>query len=231
MVVVVGAVVDVVEVDVVVVDVDVVEVDVVVVVGTVFGPAHASFAVAPAGPEAPDTMAAVPAATSAAARAAWSERARRAFWARLCIRFHLPNCSKSQTGYGASVIRKALKAAVALGFLAVIALLVKRFLVPTPASPTEGPPPAPAPPSPPQATSAPVTPTPAPAEPSSSTTPPPQWTDPVDATCPASHPVKAKLKSRVFRRPGAPGYDASVPDRCYVSAEAAEVDGFHEAKR
>lgn len=48
---------------------------------------------------------------------------------------------------------------------------------------------------------------------------------------PASHPVKAKVSSRVYRVPGMPGYERSVPDRCYESPEAAEADGFTRATR
>lgn len=48
---------------------------------------------------------------------------------------------------------------------------------------------------------------------------------------PATHPVKAKLSSRLYRVPGMPMYDRSVPDRCYESPEAAEADGFTRAAR
>ena len=48
---------------------------------------------------------------------------------------------------------------------------------------------------------------------------------------PPSHPVKAKLSSRVYRVPGMSGYERSVPDRCYASPEAAEADGFTRAAR
>ena len=48
---------------------------------------------------------------------------------------------------------------------------------------------------------------------------------------PATHPVKAKVASRVYRVPGMPMYERTAPDRCYVSAEAAEADGFTRAAR
>lgn len=48
---------------------------------------------------------------------------------------------------------------------------------------------------------------------------------------PSTHPVKVKLSSRIYREPGASGYDRTRPDRCYTSAEAAEADGFVRAKR
>ena len=57
------------------------------------------------------------------------------------------------------------------------------------------------------------------------------WVEPVGDVCPPSHPIKAKLGSRVFRRPGAPGYENSRPDRCYASEGAARRGGFNEAQR
>lgn len=46
-----------------------------------------------------------------------------------------------------------------------------------------------------------------------------------------SHPIKAKLSSRVYRVPGMPMYDRTVADRCYPTVEAAEADGFNRAAR
>ena len=48
---------------------------------------------------------------------------------------------------------------------------------------------------------------------------------------PPSHPVKAKVASRVYRVPGMASYDQTKPDRCYPTPEAAEADGFTRAKR
>ena len=48
---------------------------------------------------------------------------------------------------------------------------------------------------------------------------------------PATHPVKAKLKSGIYHLPGMLNYDRTVPDRCYRDAEAAEADGLRTAKR
>jgi hypothetical protein len=48
---------------------------------------------------------------------------------------------------------------------------------------------------------------------------------------PRTHPVKAKLVSRLYRVPGMPLYDRTVPDRCYTTPEAAEADGFTRAAR
>lgn len=57
------------------------------------------------------------------------------------------------------------------------------------------------------------------------------WVEPDGDVCPPDHPIKVKLRSKVFRRPGGPGYDTSRPDRCYASAGAASRAGFTEAQR
>lgn len=69
-------------------------------------------------------------------------------------------------------------------------------------------------------------PTPAPAGSADGT-----WVHPDDGACPASHPVKAKLRSRVFHLPGMVHYDRTNADRCYRDGAAAEGDGFRQAKR
>jgi hypothetical protein len=48
---------------------------------------------------------------------------------------------------------------------------------------------------------------------------------------PASHPVKAKVASKLYRVPGMADYDRVRADRCYESVEAAEADGFSRARR
>ena len=48
---------------------------------------------------------------------------------------------------------------------------------------------------------------------------------------PSTHPVKAKLVSRLYRVPGMPMYKRTVADRCYTTPEAAEADGFTRAAR
>ena len=60
----------------------------------------------------------------------------------------------------------------------------------------------------------------------------PTWVSP-DATGggPSTHPVKVKMASKVYRDPGAPGYDRCRADRYYTSVAAAEADGFTRAKR
>lgn len=58
------------------------------------------------------------------------------------------------------------------------------------------------------------------------------WVDPgEDGMCPASHPVKAKLSSKVFHLPGMANYERTKADRCYPDAETAEADGLRQAKR
>jgi len=57
------------------------------------------------------------------------------------------------------------------------------------------------------------------------------WVDPVDGACPTSHPVKAKLSSKIFHVRGMGNYERTNPDRCYVDAATAEDDGLRPAKR
>jgi hypothetical protein len=71
-------------------------------------------------------------------------------------------------------------------------------------------------------------PSPAPASPSGAKGGP---VEPVDGVCPATHPVKAKERSRIFHVPGGLSYARTVPDRCYADAATATADGFRAAKR
>lgn len=57
------------------------------------------------------------------------------------------------------------------------------------------------------------------------------WVEPDGDVCPTSHPVKAKLGSKIFHVPGGLSYDRTRPDRCYRDAAAAEADGLRPAKR
>jgi hypothetical protein len=57
------------------------------------------------------------------------------------------------------------------------------------------------------------------------------WVEPVAGACPPTHPVKAKMTSKIFHLPGMANYDRTTPDRCYVDASAAEADGLRAAKR
>jgi hypothetical protein len=56
------------------------------------------------------------------------------------------------------------------------------------------------------------------------------WIEPDDRTCPVSHPIKAKLSSGRFHLPGMAAYERTIPDRCYATSEAAELDGLQRAK-
>ena len=49
--------------------------------------------------------------------------------------------------------------------------------------------------------------------------------------CPTSHPVKAKLSSKLFHLPGMFAYARTHPDRCYLDEASAEADGLRKAKR
>jgi hypothetical protein len=49
--------------------------------------------------------------------------------------------------------------------------------------------------------------------------------------CPTSHPVKAKLSSKLFHVPGMFAYARTHPDRCYRDEATAEADGLTKAKR
>ena len=57
------------------------------------------------------------------------------------------------------------------------------------------------------------------------------WVEPAGDVCPTSHPVKAKLSSKIFHLPGMLNYDRTKPDRCYRDGPAAEGDGLRPAKR
>jgi hypothetical protein len=57
------------------------------------------------------------------------------------------------------------------------------------------------------------------------------WTEPnADGSCPATHPVKAKLSSGIFHVPGGLNYERTNPDRCYPDEAAAEADGLRPSK-
>jgi hypothetical protein len=57
------------------------------------------------------------------------------------------------------------------------------------------------------------------------------WVEPVDGVCPVSHPIKGNDQSKIFHVPGGASYERTVPERCYVSAAAAEADGYRPSKR
>jgi hypothetical protein len=57
------------------------------------------------------------------------------------------------------------------------------------------------------------------------------WVEPSGTVCPPSHPIKAKLSSKLFHLPGMLAYDRCKPDRCYASEPDAVADGLQKAKR
>jgi len=57
------------------------------------------------------------------------------------------------------------------------------------------------------------------------------WVEPNGDTCPTTHPVKAKMSSKIFHVPGGTNYDRTKPDRCYRDEAAAESDGLRKATR
>jgi hypothetical protein len=57
------------------------------------------------------------------------------------------------------------------------------------------------------------------------------WVEPTGVVCPPSHPIKAKLSSKLFHLPGMLAYDRCKPDRCYATEAGAAADGLTRAKR
>lgn len=52
------------------------------------------------------------------------------------------------------------------------------------------------------------------------------WVPANDGLCPSSHPVKAKMSSKIFHVPGGGNYDRTKADRCYPDEASAEADGL-----
>src|SRR5206468_3941466 len=104
-------------------------------------------------------------------------------------------------------MQKTIRRVLGLGLLAGVAYAVWRKMpTRTETSPTWEPQPFPFPP-----------------QPAPDTTVP--WVEPAaSGACPAHHPVKAKLASGIYHVAGGANYDRTQPDRCYLSAEAAEAD-------
>jgi len=57
------------------------------------------------------------------------------------------------------------------------------------------------------------------------------WVEPEGGVCPTTHPVKAKLTSKIFHLPGMLNYERTTPDRCYADEAKATADGLRAAKR
>src|SRR4029079_7934947 len=52
-----------------------------------------------------------------------------------------------------------------------------------------------------------------------------------DGACPLTHPIKGKLSTGIYHRPGAFAYERTRADRCYRDESAAQSDGLRAAKR
>jgi hypothetical protein len=57
------------------------------------------------------------------------------------------------------------------------------------------------------------------------------WVAANDGVCPQTHPVKAKLSSKIFHTPGARNYSRTHADRCYPDEASAQADGLRPALR
>jgi hypothetical protein len=73
--------------------------------------------------------------------------------------------------------------------------------------------------------------TPVTARPTHPAAPGDAWVEPVDGACPGTHPVKAKMSSRIYHVAGDLNYVRTHPDRCYRDPAAAEADGLRRAER
>jgi hypothetical protein len=52
-----------------------------------------------------------------------------------------------------------------------------------------------------------------------------------DGNCPVGYPIKGKLSTGIYHRPGAFAYERTRADRCYRDEDAAVADGLRAAKR
>lgn len=124
-------------------------------------------------------------------------------------------------------MRRIVRILAVLGLIAVVVAVVRRLLAgqgePPPAPPWE-------PITPPEPTAAPD-----PERPAAAGTPAGNgaaWVDAdADGSCPSTHPVKAKLSSKIFHVAGGSSYDRTGADRCYRDEASAEADGLRRAKR
>ncbi len=57
------------------------------------------------------------------------------------------------------------------------------------------------------------------------------WVAASDGVCPQSHPIKAKLASKIFHTPGGRNYKSTKADRCYPDEASAQADGLRPALR
>ena len=52
------------------------------------------------------------------------------------------------------------------------------------------------------------------------------WVQANEGVCPQSHPVKAKLSSKIFHTPASRNYSRTKADRCYPDEASAQADGL-----
>lgn len=57
------------------------------------------------------------------------------------------------------------------------------------------------------------------------------WVPANDGVCPQSHPVKAKLSSKIFHTQSSRNYGRTKADRCYPDEASAQADGLRPAQR
>ncbi len=57
------------------------------------------------------------------------------------------------------------------------------------------------------------------------------WVPANDGVCPPTHPVKAKLSSKIFHTPSGLNYNRTKADRCYPDEASAQADGLRPAQR
>jgi len=57
------------------------------------------------------------------------------------------------------------------------------------------------------------------------------WVAANDGVCPQSHPIKAKLSSKIFHTPASRNYSRTKADRCYPDEASAQADGLRPAQR
>lgn len=57
------------------------------------------------------------------------------------------------------------------------------------------------------------------------------WVAAKDGVCPPSHPVKAKLSSKIFHTPESRNYSRCNADRCYPDEASAQADGLRPPQR
>jgi len=57
-----------------------------------------------------------------------------------------------------------------------------------------------------------------------------EWRDSEDGRCLEGYPIKVNLTSGIFHVPGGRFYERTLAQRCYASTDAAERDGYRQAK-